>query len=59
MFFTAVGGNGSYQLSVGQEPATGNLGVTDGDPSDGTLDIQYTLSDQTPWSMKMDFKDAS
>jgi hypothetical protein len=59
VIFTAVGGDGSYQLSVGQEPETGNLGVTDGDPSDDTLDIQYKLSDQAPWSMKMDFTDAS
>jgi hypothetical protein len=59
VIFSAIGGDGSYQLSVGQEPETGNLGVTDGDPGDGELDIKYTLSDQTPWSMKMDFTDAS
>jgi hypothetical protein len=53
------GGAGFYQLSVGQDPKTGNLGVTDGGPNGGKLDIRYTLSDQTPWSMKMDFTDAS
>ncbi|HEV7506222.1 MAG TPA: hypothetical protein VGS07_15050 [Thermoanaerobaculia bacterium] len=51
-------GVGFYQLSVGQDPKTGNLAVTEGGPNGGTLHIQYTLSDQTPWTMKMDFTDA-
>jgi hypothetical protein len=52
-------GVGFYQLTVGQDPKTGNLGITDGGPTGGKLDINYTLSDQTPWSMTMDFTDVS
>jgi hypothetical protein len=51
-------GVGMYQLTVGQDPKTGDLGITD-DYSSGALHIKYALSDQTPWSMKMDFTDAS
>jgi hypothetical protein len=51
-------GVGFYQLSVGQDPKTGNLAVTEGGPNGGALHIKYTLSDQTPWTMKMDFTDA-
>ena len=51
-------GAGFYQLTVGQDPNTGNLGITD-NYTFGQPDVYYTLSDQAPWSMTMGFKDAS
>ncbi|OHX10435.1 hypothetical protein [Chromobacterium sphagni] len=48
------GGDGFYQLSIGQEPRSGNLGVTDGG---GDAKVQYTVGQQTPWTMTMDFID--
>jgi hypothetical protein len=47
-------GAGMYQLTVGQEPSSGKLGITD-DFTSGEPDFHYTLGDQTPWTMKMDF----
>lgn len=44
-----------YQLSIGQAPSTGELDVTDGD---GHGRVKYTVKDQAPWSMTMDFVDA-
>jgi hypothetical protein len=44
-----------YQLSIGQAPSTGELDVTDGD---GQGRVTYTVKDQAPWSMTMDFVDA-
>ncbi|MET0332397.1 MAG: hypothetical protein ABW154_13320 [Dyella sp.] len=44
-----------YQLSIGQAPSTGELDVTDGD---GQGRVKYTVKDQAPWSMTMDFVDA-
>jgi hypothetical protein len=52
------GGAGFYQLTVGQDPHTGDLGVTDGGPNGGTLHVTYKLGDPTPWTVKMDFTDA-
>jgi hypothetical protein len=51
-------GVGLYELSVGQDPQTGNLAVTDGYPLDGPVNLNYAVSDQTPWTMRMDFMDA-
>lgn len=51
------GGVGFYQLSIGQESETGNLGVTDTYENAQPL-VRYTLEDQTPWSMTMNFVDA-
>jgi hypothetical protein len=48
---------GFYQLSIGQETTSGNLGVTDGD-AEGQPLVRFTVTDQEPWSMTMDFVDA-
>jgi hypothetical protein len=45
-----------YQLTVGQDSTTGNLAITSG-TSFGTLQFEYTLGDQAPWSMTMTFED--
>jgi len=49
---------GFYQLSFGQAPATGNLDVTDS-YINGEPQVQYSVADQTPWSMTMTFVDAA
>jgi len=49
-------GGAFYQLAVGQDQA-GNLAVTEED-AHGKLNIRYTLSDQAPWSMTMNFTGA-
>ena len=50
------GNVGFYQLSIGQELGSGNLGVTDGDASGKPL-VRYTVDDQNPWFMTMIFVD--
>jgi len=51
------GNVGFYQLSIGQETTSGNLGVTD-ENTNGQPLVRYTVSDQEPWSMTMAFVDA-
>lgn len=51
------GNVGFYQLSIGQDPQSGNLDVTDGN-SHGQALVRYTVEDQAPWSMTMAFVDA-
>ncbi len=52
------GGRKFYQQEVGQVPETGNLGVTE-ESIFGPPAFRYALSNQTPWSMTMNFTDAS
>jgi len=47
-----------YQLSIGPDPDTGDQSVTDGGPS-GSPAVEYTLADQAPLSMTMNFVDVS
>jgi len=49
--------NPSFYVAVGQDQ-TGNLAITDADQF-GKLLIQYTVSDQAPWSMTMTLTDAT
>ena len=46
------GGAGFYQLTIGQSEDGGLLDVTDGD---GRAKVRYMVSQQTEWSMTMDF----
>jgi len=46
------GGAGFYQMTIGQLKESGLLDVTDGD---GQAKVSYTVSDQTAWSMTLDF----
>jgi len=48
---------GFYQLSIGQEPQSGHLGITDQYES-GSSQLRYTIEHQTPWSMTVNFIDA-
>ena len=50
------GGAGFYQLTIGQLEQSGNLGFSDGDV-EGQVQVYYTLEDQQPWSMTMNFVD--
>lgn len=45
-----------YQLTIGPDPETGNQSVTDGGPMKDPT-VKYTLSDQEPLSMTMEFVD--
>jgi hypothetical protein len=52
------GSAGGYQMSIGHHSETGLLDVTD----EYTLRspaVRYTMTDYTPWSVKMDFLDAA
>ncbi|MBA8735697.1 hypothetical protein [Chromobacterium violaceum] len=49
------GGDGFYQLTIGQNEDSGLLDVTDGG---GEAKIAYSIGQQTPWSMTMDFADS-
>jgi len=51
------GGAAFYQLAIGQLEQSGNLGVTDG-YVEGQVQVCYTIADQLPWSMTMNFVDA-
>ena len=48
------GGDGFYQLALGQDEGSGLLGVTEGD---GQAKISYSVSQQTAWTVTMDFAD--
>lgn len=47
-----------YQQSLGQDSASGFMAVTDSFTV-GAPAFRYELGNQQPWSMTMDFKDAS
>ncbi|MEN3812341.1 hypothetical protein ABH309_19980 [Chromobacterium piscinae] len=49
------GGDGFYQLTIGQDEDSGLLDVTDGG---GEAKIAYSIGQQAPWSMTMDFADS-
>ncbi|POA99386.1 hypothetical protein C2134_06940 [Chromobacterium sinusclupearum] len=49
------GGDGFYQLTIGQSNDSGLLGVTDGD---GHAKVSYSVGQQTAWGMVMDFADS-
>ena len=46
------GGAGFYQMTIGQLKDSGLLDVTD---STGEAKVSYTVSQQTAWSMTLDF----
>ncbi|UTH73435.1 hypothetical protein [Chromobacterium sp. IIBBL 290-4] len=48
------GGDGFYQLTLGQQAESGLLDVTEGA---GEAKVGYTVTLQTPWTMTMDFAD--
>ncbi len=52
-----AGGIGFYQLAFGQDPESGNLGVTDCYVN-ATPQVAYSLQDQTPWTLTMPFVDS-
>ena len=54
---TEIYGDPLFYVAVGQDQ-TGNLAITDADQY-GELLIQYTVSDQAPWSMTMTLTDAT
>lgn len=47
-------GTSSFVLTIGKKP---DLGVTEA-YTHGELPVRYTVSDQTPWSMTLEFRDA-
>ncbi|WP_146056751.1 hypothetical protein [Chromobacterium alticapitis] len=49
------GGDGFYQLTIGQEESNGLLDVTDGG---GEAKVSYSVSQQAAWSMAMNFADS-
>jgi hypothetical protein len=51
-------GGAFYQESVGQDPSTGNLAITDTNTL-GNPNFKYTVGDQAPWSMTINFTNAS
>ncbi len=51
------GSAGGYQLSIGQHSESGLLDVTDAYTLRSPA-MRYTMTDNTPWSVKMDFLDA-
>lgn len=53
-----TGGVGFYQLSFGQDPESGDLGVTDCNVN-ATPQVAYTLQDPTPWTLTMIFVDST
>jgi hypothetical protein len=57
VMFGSGTGSWFYQLSIGPDD-TGNQSVTD-DSTEGTPAVTYTLQDQAPLSMTMDFVDAN
>lgn len=48
---------GGFQTTIGQHPDTGLLTVTDGHTL-GTPSVQYTIANETQWSMDMAFVDS-
>jgi hypothetical protein len=51
------GSAGAYQMSIGQHPETGLLGVTD-EYIIKRPALQYIATNQKPWSMDIEFVDA-
>jgi len=53
-----AGGVGFYQITFGQDPESGNLGVTDCYVN-AQPQVSYVLQNQAPWSVTMTFTDST